>query len=391
MLKFYKKKWLTLVEMIVVMTIFFLLLVVIVEIYRQMITIKNTTDAKQTLIQESYYILEKINVEMKNYSIDYEEYFNRSRVGCEYYSNYGTDFIRNTNSWNNNWYCNAFTTYGNQNFVTPPHIPVINEKKHFLYYCSSNNTSIPNIYNLVNYSGCISSLPQWRWQSYWEYALQFWDVKSDVDTQIGAIWDSDDTDLWKWPIAIQDSDNIQELYLISKDGNRRMFFRRALISSWDRNGDWVIGSWFEKWYTIQLLRLKGFDAGSTHHFDIADWWVYDWQIDTRACDYAEGFICYGDSISSILYSGYKLPIDENDGRVNIFPKNLTITDRNISISPTKKPWYARAEDNQQIQPYFTLSFTNKLYWEFRKWKILPESMENFELTLQTTFNTKTNY
>lgn len=47
-----------------------------------MVTIKADSSARQALIQQSYFALEKINTLLRDYSIDYEEYFNRQLVGC---------------------------------------------------------------------------------------------------------------------------------------------------------------------------------------------------------------------------------------------------------------------------------------------------------------------
>lgn len=45
-------------------------------------------------------------------------------------------------------------------------------------------------------------------------------------------------------------------------------------------------------YTIQILKLRGFDAGKEHKFDAEnDSEVYDGKIDTWACDYGQQFIC----------------------------------------------------------------------------------------------------
>jgi hypothetical protein len=196
----------------------------------------------------------------------------------------------------------------------------------------------------------------------------------------------------KWPIAIEDATNTKELYLISQDGKSRIFIRRVLLESGDRNNDgltWATDS--EKLYTLQILKLKGFDAGNNHNFDVnTSSGVYDGKIDTRACDYAQGFICNGASINGI-YTDYKLPANENDGRINLFQKNITISNRNISISPNKNPQYALTENNTQIHPYFTLNFTSKLYGQIRQKRLGMASIDDFQISLQTTFNTKTFY
>ncbi|MEI6672857.1 MAG: hypothetical protein WCL02_06075 [bacterium] len=66
-----------------------------------------------------------------------------------------------------------------------------------------------------------------------------------------------------------------------------------MIESGDWNNNGITGDTdSEKLYTLQILKLKGFDAGSNHNFDInTSSGVYDGKIDTRACDYAQGFIC----------------------------------------------------------------------------------------------------
>jgi len=81
---------------------------------------------------------------------------------------------------------------------------------------------------------------------------------------------------------------VQELYLISQDGTRRIFLRRTLLDSGDRNGDGIISGDTEYFYTIEMLKLRGFDAGSDHNFNTSSSsGVYDGKIDTRACDYAQ--------------------------------------------------------------------------------------------------------
>ncbi|MEI7919215.1 MAG: hypothetical protein WCH65_03255 [bacterium] len=93
----------------------------------------------------------------------------------------------------------------------------------------------------------------------------------------------------------------------------------------------------------------------------------------------------------MLYSGYNLPADENDGWVSLFQKNITISDRNISIYPTKNPQYALAEDDVQINPYFTFNITSKLYGKIRQQRLGIENINDFQIHLQTTFNTKNFY
>lgn len=378
-----KKKVLgfTLLEVIIAITSFFLLLVIIINIYTKMINIKYNIQAKTNITQDAYFIGEKINLILKDYTIDYEEYFNRKNVGCD---TYNPTFTRN--AWANG-YCDLFTAYGNNNTINGT-----SEQKCELYFCSSatNETDPYTVIqeaNIQHWSWCLST----GQQSFGQYFWQFRDVKKDVDSVAGAWNDDDDENVLKWPSSIEDNTDVQELYLISQDGTRRIFIRRVLLESGDRNNDGLTGnSDSEKLYTLQILKLKWFDAGSNHDFNINNSsGVYDGKIDTRACDYAQGFICNGSGINWI-YTDYKLPYNENDGRVNLFQKNITISNRNINISPNKNPQYALAEPNTQINPYFTLNFTSKLYGQIRQ-KRLGAIIDEFQTSIQTTFNTKKFY
>ena len=387
-----KKKWLviikkwgfTLLEVIIAMTSFFLLLTAIINIYTRMIKLKYNIQARINVIQDSYFAIEKINLLLKDYTIDYEEYFNRKNVWCD---NYTQPFTRDVGT---DGYCKLFTAYGNNNNIrsTP-----VNERK--IYFCSSTLSVDENTPQKIiistwvqNGEGCINTGQQSFGQYYW----QFRDVKNDVDSVVGARNDDDDENVMKWPSAIDDATNVKELYLISQDGKSRIFIRRKLIESGDRNRDGIISGDSEKEYTLQILKLRGFDAGNSHNFDINNAsGVYDGKIDTRACDYAQWFICNGTGISALLYSGYKLPQDENDGWVNLFQKNITISDWNIIIYPTKNPQYALAENNVQINPYFTITLTSKLYGEIRQKRLGMQNIDTFQTSLQTTFDTKNFY
>jgi len=380
--------------MIIVMTVFFILITIVIQVYIKMIHIKHNVEAKQTLIENSYFMLEKINIELKNYTIDYEEYYNRKLVGCDTITEYNDNFVRNINSWNLNGHCDRFTHYGNAN-----HINGYTSSKHQRYYCSSlvsetNPLRVLQEADVTLWLWCFQETAfttQPYYQSYWQYAQHFRDRLADVDYDLWAVNDNDDEDIWAGPIAIMDADNVQEFYFIAQDESKRILLRRSLIASGDRNYDGIVSGDVEHRYNLQILKLRWFDAGTNHDFITNEEGVYDGQIDTRACDYAEWFICHGAEIDNILYSWYRLPQDSDDGRVNMFGKNMTIADRNIQIYPTKKPEYSRYENTIQINPYFTISFTNKLYAEIRKKKIGNLSMDDFELTLQTTFNTRNFY
>lgn len=382
-MKNYKKAF-TLVEVIIVVSVFSVLMITIINIYKGMVSLKYNIQAKQNLLENSYFVMERLNVLLKDYTVDYEEYFNRSAIWCsstDTFQNFERDITDTvphctyeTAYWNNNSFLGTDAIFSN-------------------YYCSSftwENTPFKVYKNLYldQWSGCAKD---W-FQSYWQYKYQFIDMKSDVDSRNSIVADDDDEDLWIWPVAIYDQENVKELYLISQDRTQRLLLRRALIASGDFNGTWWV--WDipnEKLYTIQILKLRWFDAWNNHDFDIANSsGVYDGNIDTWACDYSQWFICKGDQISNNIYSGYQLPADIDDGWTNLFDGNLTITNRNISVYPTKDPDYSFSDNFAQMNPYFTISFSSKLYggiW----WNRLKKVIEEFHLDLKTTFNTRNNY
>jgi len=76
------KKAFTLVELVITVTIFSLILTVAISIYFQMQKLQTDVFAKSLLIKNTNSLVEKLNIVMKNYTIDYEEYFNRKIVGC---------------------------------------------------------------------------------------------------------------------------------------------------------------------------------------------------------------------------------------------------------------------------------------------------------------------
>lgn len=353
---------------------------------------KGALEARQTVTKESYFFLEKLQVMSKDYTIDYEEYRNRQQVGCTSPQN---------PSWNTTGHCTMMTYYGNRNMLLNA-----NSLQNELYYCSTkiwNDTLSDWIlvsWPLDDISHCINGLslgsndpfstPIFSWfvQSYGQYSKMFIDVKDDVDYTTGAVKDDDDEALWSWALAIIQSGSVypQELYLISNDKERRLFFRRKLIEQSDYNNDGF--TWdSEKLYTIQVLQLKWFDAGSNHDFDTANYsWVYDGVIDTWACDYGLWFQCNGQSVSW-AYTDFRLPLDNDDGRQDLLTNDITISSRDIVISPLSDPYLAWKQDDAQINPFFSIDFTAKLYGKNWYLKIPWNQMDQYNLKLQTTFST----
>jgi type II secretory pathway pseudopilin PulG len=140
-----KKKAFTLLEVIIAMTSFFLLLVVIISIYTKMIKLKYNIQARTNVTQDSYFVIEKINLLLKDYTIDYEEYFNRKNVGCDTYT---PSFTRDVGT---DGYCNLFTAYGNNSNINTP------SPTHKVYFCSST-TNETDPYKVIENPGVQNGL-----------------------------------------------------------------------------------------------------------------------------------------------------------------------------------------------------------------------------------------
>ena len=382
-----KKRGFTLLEVTLVIVISSSILTTLYGIMTLLPKVKNTNDARQNLIQQTNDVIDSFARIFQDYTIDYEEYFNRQMVGCNS-NKRGGNFQWSLNA---SGHCNEFTAYGNEN---SSRVPTDELKQHFLSYCSSNGGL-----GLLNFVNCQSAnLPNDRnlgRQSYGQYKWLFWDIRGDTDgqtingvTELSLVekykplefGDSDDRDEWTWPDAVWDSDGVQELYLISHDKTRRLFLRRTLKEYKDRNGVASTG------YTIQILKLRGFDAGRKHAFKAEeDLEVYDGQVDTWACDYGQKFSCKGDDIPN--YAWYKLPKDKDDWWVDLFDDNLNIVHWNIQISPVRDPDLARAIDDGQINPFIKMSLTaqlNQHLWANKVWG----DTKNFQYTLQNVYDTK---
>lgn len=345
------------------------------------------------LNSQVYAFFERLKILTADYTIDYEEYFNRQKVWCVW-ANSWTSFERNVD---NTGHCTNFTAYGNENSIR---ITTYSSTGHILWYRSSLNFQegpnfpIPVVHKRDNYNELNTFFLDNRKHSFGQYSKIFYDVKNNTNPEIDSdlVWDSDDEDLWIWPLAIIDETNIQELYLISKDKKNRLFFRRKFLWQEDFDKDGIIGWTWEKLYVIQMLRLRWFDAGSKHNFsDISESnpWVYDWQIDTWACDTSLWFIGYWASIWW-PYNTFYLPSGNDDCRVDLYQWAITFPSWNLAIFPIKDPTLARKEIDYQMNPYIKIAVQAGIYLPYLEGRLTPY-LKDFSLSTQTIFNIQSNY
>lgn len=364
----------TIVEMLTVTVILWLIVPSIIAIYSFMIKSNKEFNLRQTAIQQWYEFFEKLNILMQDYTIDYEEYYNRQMVWCREWWSTGENF-----TWDIwlSWYCTNFTAYWNENStkrcvaVWCPDTPVFTWEYYDIYYCSSEGMQ-----NIRWFSRAVAATDCWKFwykQSFGQYAALFTDVKNVTRKD-------DDEELWRIfgdiTGAIVDANNIQELYLISHDWKKRLFFRRRLVTQ----------EWGSAQYKIQILRLRWFDAWQTHSFDEIWEWSYDRQIDTWACDTSMWFEWSWPDVWW-AYSGYHLPSDVDDCRVDLTYGNTNVSTRNLVVSPINDPDLYWADDSHQINPYIKMLIVNSVYSPLNS----GSSITEFKIPIETTINTKSFY
>ena len=78
----HNRKGFTLVELLISLVVFAIMFGTLFTLFIRMIRMKTEVEGRSTLIQTTYDLVEKVNSLLQNYTIDYEEYFNRQMVGC---------------------------------------------------------------------------------------------------------------------------------------------------------------------------------------------------------------------------------------------------------------------------------------------------------------------
>ena len=363
----------TLIELITVVVIVWIIMPCIMAVYSFMIKSNREFALRQTAIQQWYEFFERLNLLMQDYTIDYEEYFNRQMVGCTPWWGTGSDFKRDTWTW---WYCTEFTAYWNENSTNRNIMgECIDQKYHDIYRCSNDggdeHPGNGDIHRTVKGENCWTI---WWKQSFGQYKYLFVDVHKSGPRE-------DDQDLWE-PLnsninAVVDSDNIKELYLISHDWKKRLFFRRKLVNQ----------EWDSVQYKIQMLRLKWFDAWQKHSFTSISEWSYDGQIDTWACDTSMWFKWYWDSLWE-PYDSYYMPEDINDCWVDLTYWSTSIYTWNLSISPLNDPDLYWIETDRQINPYMKILVVNTIYSPTAN---PGSSITAFKIPIETAINMKDFY
>lgn len=327
------RKWFTLLEVLLSVTIVSIFLGTILLIFKDIKSADWKMVDKRIIIAESSNLIDMIHDAALNYTIDYEEYFNRQMVWAE-----------DTSYWNL-WE---------------------------LYYCWGSNGTNPWKYKFYIRRNIWFWCPQLWNQKYLEYYFQHRKLSNaNILNSATNSWAYQ----WKWPTAISPNIWLDYLYLINENWTERYYFRRVKKEEKDINNSISIDLPNEELYTIQMLKLQWLDAWVGHDFNSR--WTYDWFIDTRVCDNSQWYYCNWNIVSN----KNRLPIDWNDWWIDITSNKVTVSDMKIDIYPVKDPYLAINESEYRSDPYAKISFTMNMYW--------IESSE--EITMTTSLSFKNSY
>ena len=83
------------VELLLVIAALGVFIPTIFMAYNRIQQVKKEVDVRQQLVQQTYEFFERMNILIQDYTIDYEEYFNRQMVGCSSTPSSSDPFQRN--------------------------------------------------------------------------------------------------------------------------------------------------------------------------------------------------------------------------------------------------------------------------------------------------------
>lgn len=368
-----KKLWLTLIEMMISITIFSMIILVAFEAMWNISILRVKMNNRLDINQDLYYAVENLATTIKDlwWDIDYEEYWNRSRVWTS------------TSSWHYNilsWFGNYWSWWNISSSIYWS----------WFYFCASGNWSSMWTW------WCNSIVSDNNYQRYWQYQFQFIDYNSnmnddttqcwwwkplwDEDCDWNIRWDDDDENLWIWPQAFSGNE-VKELYLIKKwKISERYLFRLNIIQDPKApptstcNSNW---SWTWCLGNIQILKLVWEDLWMSHTWTSNNPWLYDWIIDTWKCN--KDYNCaWNNWLPSWTWSEW----------INLLPEYINVKDFRIFLYPNKDNRLSWKEDvdNIAINPYIRINMTLWYSWERRRKINWINPLINISTTINLTRN-----
>lgn len=370
------KKAFTLIEILVWIVIFSMVIIWWFYALSAVTLWKVKIIEKSDIAKDSYYFTQKLFEDIKSWwTVDYEEYFNRSVVWTQ------------TLSWyyqKRSWFWNFWTLWNvwSENFWNS------------FYFCRSEN----NLDMWKNW--CVSSFNTY-WdnsnqpQRFWQYSFLFIDFNSnknddkskcgwnsdfwDENCDWNIRWDDDDENIWEsvkafsWEVF---ENEVKEIYLISWDNKKRTYFRYTVKKDpYNPNTicDTALTSSWCLW-NLEILKLVWKDRWMLHSTWTTSTWMYDWIVDTWIID--PEFTSWEEIIAwSSKDIWFWQPI---------FPETINVKKAKFFIYPNKnkKLSWKSIDQNIDVNPYLRMELILTPSWKKRwqiKWKI-PE------LNISTTIN-----
>lgn len=361
MYKFSHRSGMTLIEIMLAITVLSSIMIVTLEAISGTLAFRKQATDELDLSTQSYLALEVLTRTIKDgWSIDYEEYWNRSRVGT------GVEF----------WVYSGATGFGNYGYNAGA---INNTNTNFWsgkYVCAYQSGSVTNACdsneNSFNGEAWGATDTSTKPQRFGQYAANFYTYKTDADGVNGIIGDYDDEDPGLGPVAIPDNGKPKELYLIKRtsSGVERLIIRNFKINDW-----WVCNdaTWVNCRWQLEILKLKGSDEGLDHDSTNSDKsGEYDGIIDTWRChpDYS----CAWPN---------NLPLGTGSEFVPLLPPTISVLNWQLDVAPIKdgnRSWRERQYSQAQ-----SVRLTVTLWWSNVHKQTLKNGKEK-TITLSTLIN-----
>ncbi len=353
----------TLIEIMLAITVLSSIMIVTLEAISGTLAFRKQATDELDLSTQSYLALEVLTRTIKDgWSIDYEEYWNRSRVGT------GVEF----------WVYSGATGFGNYGYNAGA---IDNANTNFWsgkYVCSIQDSTTKSCDSANNsFDGNLSSSQDTstKPQRFGQYAANFYTYKTDADGVDGIIGDYDDEDPGLGPVAIPDNGKPKELYLIKRtsSGVERLIIRNRFVDdpSWCPMG----GNTGSCRWQLEMLKLKGSDEGLNHD-GVTGSGVFDGIIDTWRCH--PDYTCAG-----VLAWTSNLPLGTGSEFVPLLPPTISVLNWQLDVAPIKdgnRSWRERQYSQAQ-----SVRLTVTLWWSNVHKQTLKNGKEK-TITLSTLIN-----
>ncbi len=364
MYKFSHRSGMTLIEIMLAITVLSSIMVVTLEAISGTLAFRKQATDELDLSTQSYLALEVLTRTIKDGgSIDYEEYWNRSRVGT------GVEY----------WVYSGATGFGNYGYNGT----IDGATANFWsgkYVCAYQSWSIDKACDKTwnSFDGTVQNVDTSnKPQRFGQYATTFYTYKwnADNDSNGNIIGDYDDEDPGFGPVAIPNNGSPKELYLIKRtsSGVERLIIRNRYIDdpSWCPMG----GNTGSCRWQLEILKLKGSDEGLNHD-GVTGSGVFDGIIDTWRCH--PDYTCAG-----VLAWTSNLPIGTGSEFVPLLPPTISVLNWQLDVAPIKdgnRSWRERQYSQAQ-----SVRLTVTLGWSHAHQQTLRNGKDK-TITLSTLIN-----